>query len=339
MNELNEWELKEFADDANELLDSAEDNLLIIDTEGFKKDNYEAIYRAFHSIKGAAGMLGLTQLQNFVHDVETQLQTYREKGDIPFGTATHFFACIDAARKLLAGQTPENLAALAKGLGEASLEKSKTNLEPQQSTSANNLKDSTPKTDTLEKKAKAPKIIRGRILLVDDEPEVTTIVTSHLQLVGFETVAKNSPEQALDIFKIEAFDLVISDIKMPKMSGLEFLEEVRKMNRNVPFILLSGYVTQANTVQALRQGVTSIISKPIKFDNLVFQVNNAVYAYKNKQLYGKLFSLFMLHYSELEKSLKDYPEKLEKTKKQINEIIRYRKELNEKYTDIPLGSD
>jgi CheY-like chemotaxis protein len=82
----------------------------------------------------------------------------------------------------------------------------------------------------------------AHILLVDDNREGLTARKSVLEELGFKIVTATSAHVALDLFGRHAFDLVVTDYKMPDMSGIEFIQKIRKSKPAIPVILISGFV-------------------------------------------------------------------------------------------------
>ena len=90
----------------------------------------------------------------------------------------------------------------------------------------------------------------ARILVVDDEPEVLDTVTAMLRHDGHKTFPAGSAHQALDLLDREDFDLVITDLKMPEMDGLQLLTEISKLPIRVTTIVLTAHGNVAQAVEA-----------------------------------------------------------------------------------------
>lgn len=88
--------------------------------------------------------------------------------------------------------------------------------------------------------------------------------------------AYTSPLKALEDFKPGAWDLVISDIKMPGMSGLEVLQKVKEKEKDIPVIMITAYATVDMSIQALRKGAYDMLTKPFEPEELVYRVKNAL---------------------------------------------------------------
>ncbi|MCB0356116.1 MAG: response regulator [Bdellovibrionales bacterium] len=339
MIDFDENEYLEFLTDADDMLDKAEESLLAMENSGYTKDHYDTIYRVLHSLKGAAGMLGLLDLQGFMHKVESQFEKVKEAQEISKDSSSHFFKCLDVSRKLLHRETVDDLSGIineGKGIVSGSAQDETTESTQEVDTSAETVKNVPEEIDQLSNvPIQNPSKTRGKLLVVDDEIDIAEILSEQLTPFGFEAVVKTNAMEALDVVKDGNFDLVISDIKMPNMTGIELLEKVRNFDRDIPFIILSGYVTRENSLEAIKNGIHTILAKPIIFEDLLIHVNNAIYNYRSKKLFNKLFNLFMLHYSEIESVLKDHPNKVLKIKQQLQEIINIKNEIKKIYTTIP----
>src|SRR5437867_1625484 len=118
--------------------------------------------------------------------------------------------------------------------------------------------------------------LAGRILVVDDEQVVHRTIRRNLR--GFEITDAYSGEEALTLLG-EPFDLVISDIRMPGMSGIELLQEIRKRNIPVEFIILTGYAALDTASESARLGARGYFEKPLDdIDKFRRKVQDAVNA-------------------------------------------------------------
>ena len=117
----------------------------------------------------------------------------------------------------------------------------------------------------------------GRILAVDDEKDMLALLR---RIIGEETdhelVTESVPLQALERFKAEPFDLVISDLKMPKMDGLRLLEAIRQHNPQAAVILMTAYGTIETAVEATRKGAQDFITKPFRRERILVTVEKVM---------------------------------------------------------------
>ncbi len=119
---------------------------------------------------------------------------------------------------------------------------------------------------------------RKSILLVDDEHDNNSIFTIGLQDAGFEVDSYIDPEMALAAFKSDYYDLVLLDIKMPKMNGYELYEKLKKIDDKVKvcFLTASERYKEEHRPSFLSSGSTSFVTKPITVDDLVRKVNEMI---------------------------------------------------------------
>jgi two-component system NtrC family response regulator len=111
-----------------------------------------------------------------------------------------------------------------------------------------------------------------RILVVDDEPAQLELLSGFLNKQGFETVLADSGSKALEIFRQEPIDLVITDQKMPDMSGLDLLKAVRLVNPETAVVVITAYGTVDTAVAAIKSGAADYLSKPVNLDELLYRV-------------------------------------------------------------------
>jgi response regulator RpfG family c-di-GMP phosphodiesterase len=116
---------------------------------------------------------------------------------------------------------------------------------------------------------------QGRILIVDDERDITSVLSDVLGDKGYETVAAHDGLDAIERYTADPFDLVITDLKMPRMGGLELLKALRVMNRDALVIMMTGYATVETAVDALKNGAYDYILKPFKVGALLKVVGRA----------------------------------------------------------------
>lgn len=117
------------------------------------------------------------------------------------------------------------------------------------------------------------------ILVVDDEPNYLIILTEILRDEGFEVFAAENGEKALEIVRTADLDLVLTDMQMPVMGGMELLRQVKTINNNLPVIMLTAYGEVEKAVAAMRDGAFNYLTKPFKNDELIANIKKAVEHY------------------------------------------------------------
>ena len=125
---------------------------------------------------------------------------------------------------------------------------------------------------------------QARLLIVDDEPHIQEMLARNFRFEGYDVITVGNGEEALDVLRKTRIEVVISDIQMPVMDGITLLKQIRKDYQMVQVIIITGYVTMTNLLDALRHGAHTCIFKPIKdLHELENAVRNCVNHLKNWQ--------------------------------------------------------
>jgi len=114
-----------------------------------------------------------------------------------------------------------------------------------------------------------------RILIVDDDPGQRSLLNTFLRSQGFETVTADSGQQALETLRTGKFDMMISDVRMPGLSGLETLRLARKEHATLPVLLVTAFTDVRDAVAAMRDGAVNYLAKPIDLDELLASIRQA----------------------------------------------------------------
>jgi putative two-component system response regulator len=115
-----------------------------------------------------------------------------------------------------------------------------------------------------------------RVLCVDDEPIILRLLGRMLGESGMDVVTSGEPVAALDLFSADRFDLVITDIRMPGMSGHELVQRIRAVDPQVPVLVITGQGTVENAAAMLRNGANGMLRKPFTFAELMQEVDDAL---------------------------------------------------------------
>jgi DNA-binding NtrC family response regulator len=127
-----------------------------------------------------------------------------------------------------------------------------------------------------------------RILIVDDDPGQRSLLDSFLRSQGFETVVADSGERALELLGAGTIRMMISDVRMPGLSGLETLRRARQEHAALPVLLVTAYADIREAVGAMRDGAVNYLAKPIDLDELLASVQQATGISKSVPLqYGE----------------------------------------------------
>jgi len=116
----------------------------------------------------------------------------------------------------------------------------------------------------------------ARILVIDDEDYVRDILSQMLRVKGHQVVVASNGEEGIERFKNEIFDLVFTDLGMPKISGWEVGKTIKKMNPKVPIVMITGWGMELNREKMKESGINLLISKPFQFDQVIALVSEAM---------------------------------------------------------------
>ena len=125
--------------------------------------------------------------------------------------------------------------------------------------------------ETRKKSAEPP-----RILIVDDDPGQRSLLNSFLRSQGFETALADSGESALEMLRTGKFAMMISDVRMPGLNGLETLRRARQEHVTLPVLLVTAFTDVRDAVAAMRDGAVNYLAKPIDLDELLNSVRQAI---------------------------------------------------------------
>jgi DNA-binding NtrC family response regulator len=109
---------------------------------------------------------------------------------------------------------------------------------------------------------------KKRILVVEDDAEMRSLLKDFFEEEGFETDSVSNGSEAFRILVRELFDLVITDIRMPGLTGLDIIPGIKKLQPDVPIIVITAFGSDEIRDRAMARGATSYLEKPIHFQNL-----------------------------------------------------------------------
>jgi len=116
-----------------------------------------------------------------------------------------------------------------------------------------------------------------RILIVDDEPLIRESLYEILRIEGYNAFMASSGKEALKMIKEHNFNIIVTDMKMPELGGLELLDQVKKISQATDVILVTGYGTIETAVEAMKKGAYDYITKPINDDEIKLIIRNIIY--------------------------------------------------------------
>ena len=113
------------------------------------------------------------------------------------------------------------------------------------------------------------------VLVVDDEQDIRDGSERILTRLSLQVLKASRGEEALEILKNESASMVLLDLKMPGMDGMEVLTRIRQLDKTILVIVITGYATVETAIEAMKQGAYDFISKPFEPDQLRIIVNRA----------------------------------------------------------------
>lgn len=316
-------DLKEnFIIEAVDLLDEAEEALLDIDNGKDFKQSYNSIFRAFHSLKGASGMFGINELQEHLHKLETLLTQIKD--EFPEGATDYFLKGIDASREFFETEKLnfEYIDSFSKGTEQTEVVAKDLQVEP-------------PKKE-IQLKAKAEGRVsisnnkfRGYAYVVDDEPLIVELVTEVLEGMNVRVRSFIDGEEVLKAIDDDHPDIILSDIKMPKVDGLTMLKKLDETGLKIPIIFISGFVTKEAVLAGLKSGARYFIEKPLDDKTIISLVDSVLKNVKAKRLIEKSLDYVMYQFANQEKILIESgrENEVELIKNEIKKLVNLNHEL------------
>jgi DNA-binding NtrC family response regulator len=116
----------------------------------------------------------------------------------------------------------------------------------------------------------------SRVLVIDDEPNITLSFTSLLRDQGYRVEAAASAEEGLDKIRTRSFDLILLDLQLPGMSGLDFLRRMKETSPPVVTIVISGQAEIPDAIEAIKLGAADFLEKPVSPERLIATVGSAL---------------------------------------------------------------
>ena len=321
---MNDEMIDEFKIEAAEMFESAEEGFLNIDRGEDFISNFNLIFRSFHSLKGAAGMFGLMALQSHMHKLESLFEAQKAKGSMGKSQIDYFLNGIDVAKALLEG---DNVSFTH--LSESDLD----NIDNIEVKSAPAIKSVSANNEVQQLKTAPPKSNkRGKIFIVDDEESILEILETYILDLDFEVITFANAEDALRSLNDNSPDVILSDISMPGIDGVEFVKKVREVNLQVSFIMVSGQITKDRILELLKYDVTGFIEKPFQ-ENVIKEVTERAFTTSQlSYLLQKSINYILYQFSDLDMFLKESGKENMRLslKNELKSIIKVQNDLYER---------
>jgi len=121
------------------------------------------------------------------------------------------------------------------------------------------------------------KTMTEKILAVDDEPDMLKLLGMIIrEKTPYDITTTNNPLEAVDLAKQGGFSLVIADLKMPGLDGMELLEAIKRVDEDIPVIIVTAYGTMESASETMRKGGFDFITKPFKQEQLLYTIDKGL---------------------------------------------------------------
>lgn len=296
--------IDEFKVEAAELFENAENSLLNIDKGEDFLSNYNNIFRAFHSLKGAAGMFGLLPLQEHMHKLESLFEAQKKIATMNNKQIDYFLTGIDIAKKLLDGEDANFYHIEIANFNEVE-------------------QDSTPVTLPTPTKSKI-KLNRkkGVIFIISKSIEFNSQIKAILENNEFTAFDFTTSSEAL--VDIESY------IPNVIVCNLENIEEVKSESPDSVIVLLSDKLSEDKIKEAILLGAHSVLSMPFEEVTVLNICGNAISKNMTMQLLEKAVSYILYQFTDLDVFLKSQGKEGIRTalKKDLQTILELRKSIS-----------
>ena len=116
-----------------------------------------------------------------------------------------------------------------------------------------------------------------RILIVDDEPDMLELLNMIItEKTPYEVATTNNPLEAEELIRKGKFDVTIVDLKMPGKDGIEVLDAIKKLDEDMPVIMMTAYGTVESAVETMKKGAFDYITKPFRKEQILYTIDRAM---------------------------------------------------------------
>jgi chemotaxis protein histidine kinase CheA len=294
----------EFKVEAAELFENAENSLLNIDKGEDFLSNYNNIFRAFHSLKGAAGMFGLMSLQEHMHKLESLFEAQKKIAKMNNKQVDYFLSGIDVAKKLLDDEE----------VNFYHIEIANFNEIEQDSTPASIPVASKPKVKLDRKK--------GVVFIVSDVVSSAESLGDILETYNYTVFKFKTAKEALASVESLVPEVVFGD--------LEIIAALKEESPETPTIFISEKLSQHKMQEAMERGAYALLDKPYEPIPVVALCGNAITKNKTMQLLEKSINYILYQFTDLDLYLKSQGKEGIRSalKKDLQSILEQRKLIN-----------
>ncbi len=177
---------------------------------------------------------------------------------------------------------------------------------------------------------------QARVLVVDDEPKICALLSALLEKEGYQVDSAGDGYDAEDKIRNHGYELVIADLKMPGMDGLELAQKAREIDKDITILMVTAYANVENAVRALRAGVDDYITKPFDIEELKKAVSKALATKRLRQQNQDLIEQLKLANEALEKQQKRLNDQVSKT---TRNLVSANRRLQKRVDELQMLND
>ncbi len=116
-----------------------------------------------------------------------------------------------------------------------------------------------------------------KLLIVDDEPDMLKLLSMIIrEKTSYESVTTNNPLEAVELVTQGGFDLVIADLKMPGLDGTELIDAIKKIDEDLPIIIITAYGNVESALEIMHKGAFDFITKPFRKEHILYTIDKAL---------------------------------------------------------------
>lgn len=309
----------QFYQEVEQLVDEVEEILLKLEQgSAFYMPVYFKLCRAFNSVKGGASIIGQNELARHADHFVSLITRFKGHEQLPIPLIDYILRGCEYIRDFMTASvsvkfeylSPEEVDQLSNVQQEANPDKS----------SIHRIQD-------LEDQGQNEK---GKIFIIDDEREIVLYLKEDLQKLGFRCYGFDDSLIALKKIKEVNPDLIITDIKMPQLDGLELMDRVHKQYPFLPIVVSSAFVSKEIVMKFFQHGVTGLFEKPYKIKDIEPVIVAGVKKYRSWKLLNRSIDLLAYQFENFEDWFNKFENKDEQEvlKSELKELIRLKKELS-----------
>ncbi len=291
----------DYLQEAKELLADTESCFLLLEKDTGNRELIDRIFRMIHTIKGSGSIVGFDSFTRFAHQFESLLTLIRA-GTLAIDSAIMdlMFESNDKLKDWVRELEHDYTYELDTNATVAKLSVYVAGTAPKKET------NSTPSFGFFDDEPAAAAEVPKQstlpcVLLVDDEDDILDLYENYLEGMPIRTTRALDGQEAIAVLEKIVADMIILDLKMPNMNGMELLSYVRKKFPDIPVIFVSGYSERSDIINMLNMGAFAFIGKPVAREQFLNEVRNGLRERATRQQVLKLTQLNFMAFLALAK--------------------------------------